>query len=147
MCDIAETLRKWPPAIAMDRECQKTYQMTDENGRTVTLEKGDAVWLPAIAIHRDPQYYVDPLRFDPERFSDERKGDIQPFTYMPFGSGPRNCIGSRFALMECKAILFYMLTKFTFEVAETSTIPLVMAPTGFALKPKNGFNVHLKPRF
>lgn len=130
----------------MDRACQKTYQMTDENGHIVTLEKGDAVWIPAIAIHRDPEYYVDPARFDPERFSDERKGEIKPFTYLPFGLGPRNCIGSRFALMECKAILFYLLTTFTFEVAATSTVPLVVAPKGFQLAPKNGFNIHLKPR-
>lgn len=131
----------------MDRQCQKTYQITDETGKVVTLEKGDGVWIPAIAIHRDPQYYANPERFDPERFSDERKGEIQPFTYMPFGSGPRNCIGSRFALMECKAILFYLLTNFTFEVAKTSTVPMVLAPSSFVLRPKNGFNIHLKPRF
>lgn len=129
----------------MDRVCQKPYQMTDENGHVITLQKGEAISVPAVAIHRDPQFYPDPDRFDPERFSEERKHEIQPFTYLPFGSGPRNCIGSRFALMELKAFLFYMLTTFTFKVAETSTVPLVLEPS-FVLKPKNGWNVHLKLR-
>lgn len=130
----------------MDRQCQKTYKMVDETGKVVTLEKGDDIWIPTIAIQRDPQYFPNPNCFDPERFSDERKGEVQPFTYMPFGAGPRNCIGSRFALMECKAFLYYLLTSFTFEVAETSTVPLVLEPNNFTLQPKNGFNVHLKPR-
>lgn len=142
-----ESLRKWPPAIAMDRMCQKTYEITDETGHIVTLQKGDGIWIPAIAIHRDPEYYPNPDRFEPERFSDERKAEIQPFTYLPFGTGPRNCIGSRFALMECKAILYSLLTQFTFEVAANSTVPLVLAPNSFQMKPKNGFNIHLKPRF
>lgn len=143
---LTETLRKWPPAIAMDRVCHKPYQMADEQGRIVTIEKGHGVVISTLAIQRDPEYYVEPDRFDPERFSEERKHEIRPFTYMPFGMGPRNCIGSRFALMECKAILFYLLTNFTFEVADTSMVPLVLAANGFQLAPKNGFNIHLKPR-
>lgn len=49
--------------------------------------------IPIMAIHRDPQYFENPLKFDPERFSDENKHNIKPFTYIPFGLGPRNCIG------------------------------------------------------
>lgn len=120
--------------------------MTDELGHVITLQKGDAISVPAGAIQRDPQYFSDPERFEPERFSEERKSEIKPFTYLPFGSGPRACIGSRFAVMELKAILFSLLTKFTFEVAATSTIPLVLAPT-FDMQPKDGFNIHLRPRF
>lgn len=53
----------------------------------------DIIWIPVAGIHRDEQYYPNSLKFDPERFSDENKNKIQPFTYLPFGSGPRNCIG------------------------------------------------------
>jgi cytochrome P450 family 9 len=52
--------------------------------------------IPAWSFHRDPQFFPDPLKFDPERFSEENKHNIQPFTYMPFGLGPRNCIGKSF---------------------------------------------------
>lgn len=130
----------------MDRVCQQAYQMADENGRLVTIEKGQVVSIPVMPIQRDADYYAEPDRFDPERFSEERKSEIRPFTYMPFGLGPRNCIGSRFALMECKAILFYLLGQFTFEVAETSAVPLVPA-NGFLMAPPGGFNIHFKPRF
>jgi cytochrome P450 family 9 len=49
--------------------------------------------VPVWAIHRNPEYFPDPDKFDPDRFSEENKGKIKPFTYMPFGNGPRNCIG------------------------------------------------------
>lgn len=58
------------------------------------MKKGEGLNIPVMAIHRDPQYFPDPMKFDPERFSDERKHEIQPFTYLPFGLGPRNCIGN-----------------------------------------------------
>lgn len=57
------------------------------------LNPGDGLWVPIYAIHHDPQYFKDPETFNPERFSDDNKGDIRPFSFMPFGIGPRNCIG------------------------------------------------------
>lgn len=90
---VSESLRKWPPAIATDRICVKPYELTDDDGNKLRFNKGDGVWIPIFGIHRDPEYYPDPNRFDPERFSDENKDRIRPFTYVPFGAGPRNCIG------------------------------------------------------
>lgn len=57
------------------------------------INEGDGIWVPIYGIHRDPKYYANPDKFDPERFSDANKDTIQPFSYLPFGSGPRNCIG------------------------------------------------------
>ena len=57
------------------------------------MKKGEFVWIPIYALHHDPKYYPDPSRFDPERFSDDNKASIDPVTYLPFGIGPRNCIG------------------------------------------------------
>lgn len=53
----------------------------------------DVAWIPVAAIHHDPQYYTNPKKFEPERFSDENKSKINPSAYLPFGTGPRNCIG------------------------------------------------------
>lgn len=56
-------------------------------------------------------------------------------------------IGSRFALMECKAILFYLLSSLTFEISEKTQIPLKLAKSGFNVKAEKGFYIHFKPRF
>ena len=62
-------------------------------------------WIPIFAIHRDEKFYPDPEKFGPERFNDENKATLNPSVYLPFGAGPRNCIGSRFALLEGKVVL------------------------------------------
>lgn len=90
-----ETLRKWPPLVVTDRVCTNTYTIQPEQPGEVpvTLKKDDAIWIPIYAIHRDPANYPDPDKFDPERFNDENKRDIKPMSFIPFGVGPRNCIG------------------------------------------------------
>jgi cytochrome P450 len=77
--------------MVVDRRCVKTYTLPAEPH--CTLKPGDGVYIPIYALHHDPDYFPDPEKFDPERFSDENKGNINPFAYLPFGSGPRNCIG------------------------------------------------------
>ncbi|XP_030371710.1 probable cytochrome P450 9f2 [Scaptodrosophila lebanonensis] len=142
---VSEVLRKWPAAIAIDRECNKdiTYEV---DGKTIEIKKGEGVWLPTCGIHRDPKYYENPSKFDPDRFSEENKDKIQPFTYFPFGVGQRNCIGSRFALLEAKSVIFHLLRDFRFAAAKKSTVPLVLSASGFQLKPKTGFWLKLIPR-
>jgi cytochrome P450 family 6 len=72
------------------RECTKPYRIA---GTDVTLEKGIRVFIPVMGLHYDPRYYPDPQRFDPERFSDLGKSSRQQYVYLPFGEGPRTCIG------------------------------------------------------
>ncbi|GAB0096690.1 hypothetical protein DMENIID0001_122330 [Sergentomyia squamirostris] len=142
---VSESLRYWPPAMAADRMCVKPYRM-DVEGKSYEVQPGEGVIIPIVGLHHDPKYFPNPSKFDPERFSEENKSNIIPFTYLPFGIGPRNCIGSRFALMEVKAIIYYILTKFTFEVSIRTQVPLVLDKAGFALKPEKGWWVDLKPR-
>lgn len=92
---ISEALRKWPPALFTDRLCVKEYKVND-GARSFVIEKGMAFWIPIYAFHRDPKYYPLPEEFNPERFSEENKDSIVPGTYLPFGIGPRNCIGNFF---------------------------------------------------
>ncbi|KAJ6633420.1 putative cytochrome P450 9f2 [Pseudolycoriella hygida] len=143
---VSETLRMWPPAIAFDRVCSKEYTFQDFDGNNITIKKGENLSFPTIGIHRDERYYPNPSRFDPERFSDENKANINSQAYLPFGSGPRNCIGSRFALMETKALIFYLLNSFTLEVSEKTQIPIRLSKSSFKFGPQNGFWIHLKPR-
>ena len=62
-------------------------------GTEIVVEKGTVLYAVLPALHEDPDFHEDPLKYDPDRFSEERKKDIKPYTYMPFGEGPRICIG------------------------------------------------------
>ena len=89
---INETLRFYPPAPLIDRVASQDYKIP---GTNVILEKGTVVYTALPGIHMDPKYHPEPEVFDPERFSDERKTDIKSCTFMPFGLGPRICIGKK----------------------------------------------------
>lgn len=93
---ICEALRKWPPAVQVDRECGKDYVYDDGKRPPFKIEKGGSFVFPIYGIHHNPDYFPDPEKFDPERFSEENKDSIIPGTYIPFGVGPRNCIGKHF---------------------------------------------------
>jgi len=90
---VSEALRKNPPFPAIDRSCTKDYDLDLGNGKTVFIKKGDQVFLSIHQLHRDPEYFPNPEKFDPYRFSDENKDSIVSGTYLPFGIGPRACIG------------------------------------------------------
>lgn len=113
----------------VDRVCTKPYTIEPVNKgeKPLTLDVGQEVWLPIYPLHRDPEYYPDPEKFDPERFSPENKSKLPDYVYHPFGCGPRICLGMRFALVEIKAILFHLLLNF--EVVPTpNTKPLKLGP-------------------
>ncbi|XP_055312523.1 probable cytochrome P450 9f2 isoform X2 [Sitodiplosis mosellana] len=143
---ICETLRKWPPAFQVDRVCVKDYTFDDGEGLTFKVEKGTPFLFPIYGIQNDPKHFPIPDRFDPERFNEENKDRIIPGTYIPFGIGPRNCIGSRFALMEVKAILYSLLLNFSFEPNEQTQIPPQLKRIPFNLSLQNGMHLELKPR-
>lgn len=146
---FAEALRLWPPILAVDRVCVKPYDIQTfeySNEKSLRLEKGDVVMLPIFPIMRDPQYYPNPNKFDPERFNEENKVNIHPYTYLPFGSGPRGCIGSRFALMEVKTLIFVLLAKFDIVVTEKTQIPVQISKKQFNLDAENGIWLGLKLR-
>jgi cytochrome P450 family 9 len=143
---ISEGLRKWPPAPAIDRFCVKEYKLKLDDRAEFTIEKGKYCWLPIYALQHDPKYWPNPEKFDPERFSDENKHNINAGAYIPFGVGPRNCIGSRFALMESKAVLYYMLLNFSFDATAKTEIPLIFSKTFFAFQAKNGVHLKFSPR-
>jgi len=82
----------YPPAPVLGRKCVKEYHVP---GSDLKLEKDCTINIPVSGLHYDPQYFSDPETFNPDRFNEDNKHNIQPFTYMPFGSGPRHCIGKQ----------------------------------------------------
>lgn len=145
----------------MIRLCVKDYEFEYDDVK-FTMEKGKNFYIPISAIHTDERYYPNPEKFDPERFSDENRGSIDPDTYIPFGAfsndkilyskilvsgiGPRNCIGSRFALMEIKTIIYYLLLNFNFEVTKKTQIPIKLSKNPVQLQTEKGVHVGLQPR-
>uniref|UniRef100_A0A0K8T213 Cytochrome P450 6a14 n=1 Tax=Lygus hesperus TaxID=30085 RepID=A0A0K8T213_LYGHE len=98
---ISETLRKYPPLSSLSRKVVKEYRIP---GSDLVLSEGSIVEIPVHMLHHDPQYYPEPEKFRPERFANG-KDAIRKGTYVPFGGGPRVCIGERFAKLEAKLCL------------------------------------------
>ncbi|XP_063917655.1 cytochrome P450 9e2-like [Zophobas morio] len=110
---ISETLRKWPTTFAVDRVCTKSYTIKPQSNYEVPvfLKPKEVIFFPIYGLHRDAHYYPNPEKFDPDRFSDENKMNIKPFTYLPFGLGPRSF--------------------------ETTEIPIKLSITSFNLTPND----------
>nr|ACZ97417.2 cytochrome P450 CYP9A36 [Zygaena filipendulae] len=145
---VSEGLRLWPPAPATDRKCVKDYNLGKANNYATDyiIRKGESIAIPIWAIHRSAEYFPDPLKFDPERFSEENKHNIKPFTYMPFGLGPRNCIASRFALCEVKVMLYQLLLHMVVSPAAKTCIPVKLSLESFNLRMKGGDWIRLSIR-
>ncbi|KAF2878723.1 hypothetical protein ILUMI_27439 [Ignelater luminosus] len=122
---INETLRKYPPSACLNRKCVKDYKLPDTN---IEISSGTAIAIPVLAVHHDPEYFTDPEKFDPDRFSEENKSLIKPYTYLPFGEGPRICIGLRFGLLQTKMGLAVLLKNYRFTLNEKTKLPLKMDP-------------------
>ncbi|XP_010789093.1 cytochrome P450, family 3, subfamily A, polypeptide 65 isoform X2 [Notothenia coriiceps] len=137
---INESLRLYPIAPRLERVAKATVEI---NG--LVIPKNMVVNVPTWTLHRDPDLWPEPEEFKPERFSKENKGNIDPYTYMPFGAGPRNCIGMRFALVMMKLALVEILQRYSFSVCKETEIPLEMDVQGL-LMPKRPIQLKLEAR-
>ncbi|CAH0395389.1 unnamed protein product [Bemisia tabaci] len=142
-CILKETLRKYPPVMNLHRVCNETTQIS---GTKLVIESGTDIKIPVFAIHYDPQYYPNPLVFDPERFSPENCLSRPKFTFLPFGDGPRICIGMRFAYMEMKLCLAQFLEKFRVTPCSKTVIPMKFDTKSFLLRPEGGLWLSVSSR-
>ncbi len=104
-----ETLRRHPMVRFVQRATREDYNIPNSN---VTIKKGTEVYFNVCGMHHDPKYFPDPHVFDPERFSKEVKAARHPYAFTPFGHGPRNCLGMRFAMLEAKMAVIALLANF-----------------------------------
>jgi hypothetical protein len=92
---FTETLRKYPILPFLERSCCSDYELPAPTGTgTIRLPVGTGVYIPVLGIHFDPTYFPEPEKFDPDRFTEENKRSRPNYTYLPFGEGPRMCIGT-----------------------------------------------------
>ncbi|CAG2114370.1 unnamed protein product [Medioppia subpectinata] len=126
---VSETLRHYPVGLRTIREAAEDVVLSGgSDGSKVKIEKGVIVEIPLYAIHHSPDNFSDPFAFKPDRFLPENRHNIKPYTYLPFGAGPRNCIGMRFALLEIKLVVAKMIQQFRFYGVPDTDVPVVFTP-------------------
>ncbi|EDX06195.1 GD10157 [Drosophila simulans] len=136
---LSETLRKHPLLPHLIRETNKDYQIPNTD---IVLDKGVLALIPVHNIHHDPEIYPEPEKFDPSRFDPEEVKNRHPMAYLPFGDGPRNCIGLRFGKIQAKIGLVSLLRRFKFSVSNRTEVPLIFSKKSFLLATDNG--IYLK---
>nr|QZP43554.1 cytochrome P450 monooxygenase CYP6B90 [Ephestia elutella] len=138
-----ETLRMYPVLDSLQRRAQNDYQFP---GLDLTIDKGQVVFISPLAIHHDERHYPNPEKFDPERFSPENVRDRHPCAYMPFGVGPRNCIGMRFAKVQSRVCMMKLLSKYRVELTENTPKQIKFNPYRLIVSPTGGMPLRLIPR-
>jgi cytochrome P450 len=137
---VKETLRHYPPAVAVF--ARQAVREVEVGGWVIP--RGGLVRVLTYVTHHDPRWYPDPERFDPERFAPGRVEQIPPGAYLPFGLGPRACIGNQFALMEMALVTAMLLQRLTLSPARGQQEPSLHP--GMSLRPVGGMRLELKPR-
>ncbi|KAM7343841.1 putative cytochrome P450 6a21 [Cochliomyia hominivorax] len=137
---IKETLRKYPVIPIITRLALNDYKVPGHP--KYVIKKGMPVIIPIYGYHHDPNFYPEPEKFKPERFDSNNGDPKDSLQWLPFGEGPRNCIGLRFGFMQTRVALAYLLRHFKFSICEKTEIPLVLDKTSVLLAAKNG--IHLK---
>ncbi|XP_059272010.1 cytochrome P450 3A12-like [Mustela nigripes] len=137
---LSESLRLYPIAGRLERACKKDVEISG-----VFIPKGMLVMVPTFSLHRDQDLWPEPEEFHPERFSKKNKDSINPYTYLPFGTGPRNCIGMRFAIMNMKLALVRVLQNFSFKPCKETQIPLKLSSYGL-IRPEKPIVLKIEPR-
>ncbi|NIJ54347.1 cytochrome P450 [Dyadobacter arcticus] len=133
---VEEGLRLYPPAWTMTREAT-----ADSDIEGYQLTKGTSVFLSVFELHRNPNLWDNPQAFNPDNFSPEAVKNRAKFNYLPFGAGPRICIGQQFAMMEMQLILASLIKRFTFE--SDVSHPVGMHPL-IVLKSTNGIKLYVR---
>jgi cytochrome P450 len=135
---VKEAMRLYPPAPVLTRVAVEDVELGGKR-----LAAGSLVVLPIFAIHRHRQQWDDPDRFDPDRFAPEREAQYSRYQFMPFGAGPRICIGASFALIEATAMLATLVRAAHFEVPAGHNPTPVSRVT---LRPSGGMPLVVWPR-
>jgi cytochrome P450 len=130
---IQEALRLYPPFWMIDREA-----VSDDSVGDVVIPRGSTVIVYVYGAHHAPRYWQNPETFDPERFAKEEIKLRTPFTFLPFGGGPRVCIGQHYAMLQILMILSHLIRRYDFELVPDQMIeprPMVI------LRPKHGIRM------
>jgi cytochrome P450 len=135
---LKESMRLYPPLPVMTRHTAKDVELAGEH-----IKAGTLIGLPIYVIHRHRKLWDDPDRFDPSRFAPEREASYSRYQFMPFGAGPRVCIGAAFALIEATAMLVTFVRAARFE---SSPVQEPIPVSRVVLLPKDGMPLQVTMR-
>ena len=137
-CVLKESMRLYPPAWSLARTAAVDFEL-----RGYKIPRGANLVMSQWIVHRNPKYFPEPEKFDPGRWLDPATQKLPRFAYFPFGGGPRQCIGSAFAMMEAMLILATVAQRFRMSLA--AQVPVVPVPS-FTLRPKHGILMTFQQR-
>lgn len=138
-CCIKEALRLFPSVPLMARHLNEDVQIGE-----YIVPKGSTAMILTYQLHRDPEVWPNPERYNPDRFLPENSSGRHPYAYIPFSAGPRNCIGQKFAILEEKVILSSIIRKFKVEAIDRREDLTLMCEQ--ILRPKDGIRLKLTRR-
>ncbi|XP_023298808.2 cytochrome P450 6a9-like [Lucilia cuprina] len=137
---MAETLRLYTVLPILNRSCLEDYVVPGHPN--LVIKKGMPIIIPIGAIHRDEKYYPEPLKFNPDNFTPDKVAERDSVLWLPFGEGPRNCIGLRFGKMQTIIGLALLLKNFKFSICPKTEMPLTLSKKSFLLSTEKG--IYLK---
>jgi cytochrome P450 len=116
---LLESMRLYPPVPAVTRTA-----LADDAVEGIVIRAGESVTMPSYTLHRHPEYWPEPERFDPDRFAPERIDSIEPYSYLAFLRGRRACLGEHFAMLEAMVAIATLVSRFEFELERNEPIGL-----------------------
>ena len=134
---IQESVR-YVNVAATFRRCTKPWKIPNTD---IIIPVGTDIVIPIMSLHRDPEYWEDPDRFDPERFAPENKANIRKGAYQPFGQGPRQCLGYNYVRYVIKLTMAYVLRNFNIENSENLPKQFGYNPETFVPTPRPALKI------
>ena len=138
-----ETFRMDPAVPVLSKVCTKECQLKGSDGLSCQVKPGDIAVVSLYGFHMDQKYWHDPEKFDPERFSEKQKSSRSKFVFLPFGEGPRICVGKRMAMIELKVAMVQILKDYSLELSKKTALP-IKRDTSFSTYPEEGLWVTVR---
>jgi cytochrome P450 len=135
-----ETMRLYPPGYIIGRAALRAVEIDGYH-----VPRGTSITISPYVMHRDPRYFPDPQHFDPQRFAPEREQQLPRYAYLPFGAGPRICLGNHLAMLEGQLLLATLVQRATFTLVPGQTIAPDLGKT-LALRPAGKVEAIVKRR-
>lgn len=140
---ISESQRRYSGLGALSKVCTESFVLEGSDGLKCRVDPGVEVIVPNQGLQIDSDYWPDPEVFDPDRFSEDRKQSIVKMTFLPFGEGPRMCVGMKMAQLQMKAALAVLMNNYKIELSSKTKLPLKMSPYYFLMSPVGGLWAHI----